>query len=111
MASFIIIVIVIIALLLGLVVLVQNPKGGGLATGFQGSSQIGGVQRTADFLEKATWYLVGALFILCLVSSIWFTTSPLTGAGEEEGAAGAPTEQTDGGSTDGGENQGDQPAQ
>jgi preprotein translocase subunit SecG len=110
MAPLIIIVIVIIALLLGLVVLVQNPKGGGLATGFQGSSQIGGVQRTADFLEKATWYLVGALFVLCLVSSIWFTTPTVIGGGEE-GASGAPTEQTDGGSTDNGENQGDQGGQ
>jgi preprotein translocase subunit SecG len=109
MASFIIIVIVIIALLLGLVVLVQNPKGGGLASGFQGSSQIGGVQRTADFLEKATWYLVGALFVLCLVSSVWFTTPEDLGT--------APTEQTDGaapdggGATDNGGDQNGQPAQ
>lgn len=74
MASFIVVLIVIIALLLGLVVLIQNPKGGGLATGFQGAAQIGGVQRTTDFLEKATWYLAIAMFVLCLASAGWYTT-------------------------------------
>jgi len=51
-----------------LVVLIQNPKGGGLTTGFQ-ATQVGGVQQTADFLEKATWYLVIALFVLCMLSA------------------------------------------
>ena len=63
------IIIIILAVLLALVVLAQNPKGGGLATGFTGASQIGGVQRTADFMEKATWTLAGALMVLCLVSA------------------------------------------
>lgn len=74
MASFIIVLTVIVAILLGLVVLVQNPKGGGLATGFQGAAQVGGVQRTADFLEKATWYLAIGMFILCLASAHWYST-------------------------------------
>lgn len=63
------IVIIILAVLLALVVLAQNPKGGGLAAGFTGASQIGGVQRTADFMEKATWSLAGALMVLCLISA------------------------------------------
>ena len=63
------ILIIIVAALLALVVLAQNPKGGGLAAGFTGASQIGGVQRTADFLEKGTWTLAGALMVLCLVSA------------------------------------------
>ena len=50
-------------------VLVQNPKGGGLAAGFTGGAQIGGVQRTTDFLEKGTWYLMIALFALCILSA------------------------------------------
>ena len=74
METFIIVLIVIVALLLGVVVLIQNPKGGGLAMGFQGSTQIGGVQRTADFLEKATWVLAIALFVLCLASASFYTT-------------------------------------
>jgi len=63
------ILIIIVAALLALVVLAQNPKGGGLAAGFTGASQIGGVQRTADFLEKGTWTLAGTLMVLCLVSA------------------------------------------
>lgn len=93
MASFIIILIVIIAVLLGLVVLVQNPKGGGLAVGFQGSSQIGGVQRTTDFLEKATWYLVISLFVLTILSSAWYSSKTTV----EEGSDSMQTEQTGGG--------------
>ena len=54
--TFLIVVILIISFLLGAVILVQNPKGGGLAAGFTGGAQMGGVQRTTDFLEKSTWY-------------------------------------------------------
>ena len=90
MASLIVILIVIIALLLALAVLVQNPRGGGLAVGFQGATQVGGVQRTADFLEKATWYLGIALFVLCLISARWYTSSAITEGGSEPAA----TEQT-----------------
>ena len=56
--------------LLVLAVLIQNPKGGGLASGFQSGSQVMGVRRTADFLEKATW----SLAVLILVFSVVYTT-------------------------------------
>jgi|TARA_B110000091_G_scaffold203143_1_gene236326 preprotein translocase subunit SecG len=72
MDYFLMAVILVICFLLGVVILVQNPKGGGLATGFQGASQFGGVQKTADFLVKATWYLTGALFVLCIVAGVFF---------------------------------------
>lgn len=72
---FIYILIIIVAALLALVVLAQNPKGGGLAAGFTGAQQIGGVQRTADFLEKSTWTLAAVLMVLCLVNA-----NPRTGA-------------------------------
>jgi preprotein translocase subunit SecG len=87
MDSFIIALIVIIAIMLGIVVLVQAPKGGGLASGFQGAAQIGGVQRTTEFLEKATWYLAIAMFALCLLSSAWFNTSRSSVSGD----SGSPT--------------------
>ncbi len=59
----------IIGALLILVVLVQNSKGGGLAAGFTGS-QIMGVRKTADFLEKATWTLAGALILICIITNL-----------------------------------------
>jgi preprotein translocase subunit SecG len=100
------IIILIICGLLALVVLAQNPKGGGLAAGFTGAQQIGGVQRTADFLEKGTWTLAGALMVLCLVSAgiqhsgteelDELDTPTVEATPTEEGAApeaGTPTEQ------------------
>lgn len=69
MLTVISVIILIICALLALVVLAQNPKGGGLAAGFTGAQQIGGVQRTADFLEKGTWTMAAALMVLCLVSA------------------------------------------
>jgi len=54
--------------LLTLVVLVQNSKGGGLASNFAGSNQIMGVRKTADFLEKSTWTLAVVLLVLSLFS-------------------------------------------
>ena len=54
-----------------LAVLVQNPKGGGLASGFQSGAQVMGVRRTADFLEKATWGLaIGILACSILVTTM-----------------------------------------
>jgi preprotein translocase subunit SecG len=54
-----------------LVVLVQNSKGGGLASSFSSSNQVMGVRKTADFLEKATWTLAVALLALSLASTAY----------------------------------------
>ena len=56
-------------ILLILIVLVQNSKGGGLAANFASSAQVMGVRKTADFLEKATWTLAISLFVLSLLAS------------------------------------------
>jgi preprotein translocase subunit SecG len=53
-----------------LIVLVQNSKGGGLASNFSSSNQYMGVRKTADFLEKATWILGSALILLSLLAGI-----------------------------------------
>lgn len=63
------ILIFLVSLLLMGIVLIQNSKGGGLASGFSSSNQIIGVQRTTDFLEKGTWGLAIALLCLCLLST------------------------------------------
>lgn len=52
--------------------MVQNPKGGGLSSTFGSSSQLGGVQKTTDFLDKSTWYLAGTLIALIFLSSLSF---------------------------------------
>lgn len=67
MYVFISILILIASILLILIVLIQNSKGGGLASGFSSSNQIMGVRKTTDFLEKATWTLAGTVIVLCIV--------------------------------------------
>lgn len=64
------ILILIISILMALVVLVQNSKGGGLASNFSASNQFMGVRQTADFLEKATWTMAVALLVLSLAASV-----------------------------------------
>jgi preprotein translocase subunit SecG len=69
MATLVSVLIIITCILLSLIVLVQNPKGGGLASGFGGAAQIGGVQKTNDFLEKATWTLAITLVVLSIATA------------------------------------------
>lgn len=64
------VLIIIVCIFLVLIVLVQNSKGGGLASNFAGSNQIMGVRKTADFLEKATWTLAVGLLVLTLLASL-----------------------------------------
>lgn len=66
------ILIVLVAFLLVVVIMVQNPKGGGLSSSFGGggTQQLGGVQKTTDFLDKSTWTLAILLLALILLSNI-----------------------------------------
>jgi preprotein translocase subunit SecG len=64
------VLILITCVLLTLIILVQNSKGGGLASNFSGSNQFMGVRKTADFLEKATWTLAIVLLVFSLFSFI-----------------------------------------
>lgn len=66
----IVILAIIVCVLLVLIVLIQNPKGGGLSSGFAGSNNIMGVQRTGDFLEKGTWVLAVSLMVLALMINV-----------------------------------------
>lgn len=70
MYTFIVILILVVCVLLALVVLVQNSKGGGLAANFAAPTQVMGVRQTADFLEKATWWLAIILVVLCLAATV-----------------------------------------
>ncbi len=61
-----------ICILLMLVVLIQNPKGGGIDSTFGGSgaNQMFGAAKSTDFIEKLTWGLAIALFIMCIVTAV-----------------------------------------
>lgn len=61
---------IIVCILLGLIVLIQNPKGGGLSSNFSASSQLMGVQKTGDILEKGTWFLAILLIVLSLAINV-----------------------------------------
>ncbi|OYU80415.1 MAG: preprotein translocase subunit SecG [Flavobacterium sp. BFFFF1] len=65
--------IAIVCFLLIIVIMVQNPKGGGLSSSLGGSQQLGGVQKTTDFLDKSTWTLATVLILLILFSGMNFS--------------------------------------
>lgn len=67
---FIIILLIIVCIALVFIVLIQNPKGGGLVSEFSSANQIIGVQKSTDTIEKITWGLASFLFVLCLASTL-----------------------------------------
>lgn len=75
MYSTLVILAVIVAILLTFIVLIQESKGGGLASNFAASNQIMGVRKTTDVVEKATWTLA-ALLVVLSVASVFFVQSP-----------------------------------
>lgn len=64
--NFLIALIVLASLLVTGLVLIQNSKGGGLASGFASGNQVMGAPKTADFLEKATWGLIATIALLSI---------------------------------------------
>ena len=69
-----IILIIIASIILSLIVLVQNPKGGGLAGNLAGfSNQFMGVKQTTDVLEKGTWIFAAVIAVLCIVSTMFIS--------------------------------------
>ena len=73
--SIFLVLITIVCFLLIVVIMVQNPKGGGLSSSIGGSQMLGGVQKTTDFLDKSTWTLATILIALILFSSLSFSGS------------------------------------
>ena len=68
------ILIVLASVFLGAIVLIQNPKGGGLSGTFGGlGNQIMGVKQTTDVLEKGTWLFAAIVGVLCITSSLFFS--------------------------------------
>ncbi len=82
MYTFLTILIVLAAILVTLLVLVQNSKGGGLASGFASGNQVLGAPKTADFLEKATWTLI-AIIVLLSVFAVGAHKSETAGTSDD----------------------------
>jgi preprotein translocase subunit SecG len=61
MDAFLSVIIIIAAILLTLVIFIQNPKGGGLSSDFGSPAQLGGVKKTNEFIDKLTWSLAGII--------------------------------------------------
>jgi preprotein translocase subunit SecG len=69
---FFLILIIVASVAMGLFILIQNPKGGGLAGNIAGfNSQFMGVKQTTDVLEKGTWVMAIAIALLCLSSAFF----------------------------------------
>src|ERR1700730_18805543 len=80
MTTLYVILIVLASVVLGLIVLVQNPKGGGLAGNIAGfSNQLMGVKQTTDVLEKGTWIFAGVIGVLCLFSTFFIPKTAQSG--------------------------------
>lgn len=66
------ILIILSSIILGVIVLIQNPKGGGLSSSLGGfSNQLMGVKQTTDVLEKGTWLFAGIIGVLCITSTLF----------------------------------------
>lgn len=75
MYQVLVILALIVAVLLAFIVLIQESKGGGLASNFSSYNQMAGVRKTTDVVEKATWTLAGLLVVLC-VATTFFISQP-----------------------------------
>lgn len=78
------VLILLVAICLIVVILIQNAKGGGLASNVGLSNQmVGGVKNTADFVEKATWYLAATLIILSILSGFAYSGKKTASTGQD----------------------------
>lgn len=72
-----------VCFLLIVVVLVQNSKGGGIQSQYGAATQIMGVKRGTEFIEKATW---GLAIVLIILSVMMAPKSGTTATSDEEGS-------------------------
>ena len=95
MTTLFVILVILASVILGLIVLVQNPKGGGLAGNIAGfSNQFMGVKQTTDVLEKGTWIFAGVIGVLCLLSTLFISGSSSTSTGASNKISTTPVQTT-----------------
>ncbi|MCR5819767.1 MAG: preprotein translocase subunit SecG [Bacteroidaceae bacterium] len=86
MYNLLVILVVIASILMCLIVLVQESKGGGLASGFASGNQVMGVRKTTDVIEKLTWGLAATMVVLS-IASVYFIPSSQNNNSVMEGIA------------------------
>lgn len=64
-----VILMVLASILMCFIVLIQNSKGGGLASSFSSSNAVLGVRKTTDFLEKTTWTLAAIMVVFSIAAA------------------------------------------
>lgn len=82
MLNIILIIGIIAAVLMIVIVSIQNPKGGGLASNFSSSNQVFGVQRTSEGVEKLTWIFAATILFVSLAASSYNGQTSSKGGGE-----------------------------
>ncbi len=87
-ATLIIVLSIVIAVLLVLVILPQNPKGGGLSPQMGGVAQVAGTQKTTDILEKITWGMAASILILSILANVVIRSE-----GTKQGGFSSPNEE------------------
>lgn len=98
MIVFVTLLIILACGVLAFFVLVQNPKGGGLAGSFGSlGTQVMGVKQSTDVMEKGTWASMGIIATLCIIT-VMFIDRPKVeqprqqqGAGQQQQGGAAPT--------------------
>ena len=79
MVTLFVILVILACVFLSMIVLVQNPKGGGLAGNIAGfSNQFMGVKQTTDVLEKGTWIFAAVIGVLCVISTVFIGVNRTT---------------------------------
>jgi preprotein translocase subunit SecG len=92
-----VIIVILASVILGLIVLIQNPKGGGLAGNIAGfSNQFMGVKQTTDVLEKGTWIFAAVIGVLCLVSTVFISGKASSGGATQKVGTTVPVSTTPG---------------
>lgn len=88
-----VILVILASVILGLIVLIQSPKGGGLAGNIAGfSNQFMGVKQTTDVLEKGTWIFAAVIGVLCLVSTLFISGGSTSSNGPSNKVSNTPVQ-------------------
>ncbi len=79
------ILLIIASIILGLIVLIQNPKGGGLTGALGGfSNQLIGVKQSTDVMEKGTWIFAAVVGLLCVLSPAFIPKDATSSSANDE---------------------------